>query len=292
MKRLNLGCGSRYQEDWTNIDFVSSGTTVIAHDLRNRLPFGDNSFDVVYHSHVLEHFSPKDARKFLLECCRVLNPGGVLRVAVPDLEQIVREYTRWLDLARKGALDAAVNYDWMMLELYDQTVRNRAGGQMAEYLLSGAVPNEDYVVSRIGTEGRRLIDIGKTKQANGTTGSHIREKLPLLRKIRNFMSPRRRLIKFIAGSRSYEDLSRETKIGKFRESGEIHQWMYDEFSLGRLLESVNFCGVCRRESDQSYLSNWASENLDTNADGGIYKPDSLFMEWRKPDPMTSQSNAL
>ena len=85
---LNLGCGGRFHPEWTNIDFYSSGGAVIAHDLNLGIPFPDSSFDVVYHSHVLEHFPKAKARRFIAECVRVLKPGGILRVVVPDLEDL------------------------------------------------------------------------------------------------------------------------------------------------------------------------------------------------------------
>lgn len=72
MKYLNLGCGDRFHPSWTNINFTSTGAGVIAHDLKQGIPYPDNYFDVVYHSHVLEHF-PKDAAEtFIRECDRVL----------------------------------------------------------------------------------------------------------------------------------------------------------------------------------------------------------------------------
>ena len=55
MKRLNLGCGRRYNPDWTNVDFSSTGEGVIAHNLNQNIPFPDESFDIVYHSNILEH---------------------------------------------------------------------------------------------------------------------------------------------------------------------------------------------------------------------------------------------
>lgn len=76
MKRLNLGCGSRFHPAWTNIDFASADS-VLSQDLRKGTPFADEEFGVLYHSHVLEHFNRPDARAFLRECWRVLNRGGV-----------------------------------------------------------------------------------------------------------------------------------------------------------------------------------------------------------------------
>ena len=78
MKYLNLGCGSSFltMSEWTNLDFTSSGESVIAHNLLNGIPYSDNYFDLVYHSHVLEHFSKDDGEAFIAECFRVLKPGG------------------------------------------------------------------------------------------------------------------------------------------------------------------------------------------------------------------------
>lgn len=92
MKLLNLGCGSRFHPAWVNIDTAPAEPSVVAHDLREGIPFPDAEFDAVYHSHVLEHFPKRSAGPFLAECLRVLRPGGILRVAVPDLERIARGY--------------------------------------------------------------------------------------------------------------------------------------------------------------------------------------------------------
>ena len=42
MELLNLGCGTRFHPSWTNVDFVSTGNNVIAHNLLNGIPFEDN----------------------------------------------------------------------------------------------------------------------------------------------------------------------------------------------------------------------------------------------------------
>src|SRR5271163_2177762 len=92
VKCLNLGCGSRFHPDWVNLDLYPSSPTVQQWDLQKEFPFPDGSFDVVYHSHVLEHFSRRDGLRFLERCCKVLRPEGILRVVVPDLERIVKLY--------------------------------------------------------------------------------------------------------------------------------------------------------------------------------------------------------
>jgi predicted SAM-dependent methyltransferase len=268
VRYLNLGCDSRYHTDWVNIDMVSTGPGVIAHNLQKGVPFPDNSFDVVYHSHVLEHFSKADAVAFLCECYRVLTPGGVIRVAVPDLGEIVDHYIKWRDLALQGDDMAAVNYDWIMLEMYDQFARNHGGGEMGQYILQDRIPNETFVRERAGF----YFDVLRTKH-----------ELPVysFRSImKKFISPvtlrrfRAKMISLIPGERSRQ-------IGKFRLSGEIHQWMYDRFSLARLLRQRGFIDPIVCSASQSQIPGWTNFHLDTEPDGSIYRAATLFMEARK-----------
>jgi SAM-dependent methyltransferase len=60
--------------------------TFVHHDVRFGLPFPDGSVRHIFTSHFLEHLFRSDATTLLQECRRVLEPGGVLRVCVPDLE--------------------------------------------------------------------------------------------------------------------------------------------------------------------------------------------------------------
>jgi len=61
-------------------------------DVTRRLRYADASFEAIYSSHVLEHLTPGEADHALREFHRVLGPGGVLRIAVPDLDQVIASY--------------------------------------------------------------------------------------------------------------------------------------------------------------------------------------------------------
>lgn len=61
-------------------------------DVTKRFPYRDGEFEAVYSSHVLEHIPPADAARCMREVYRVLAPGGVARIAVPDLDLRIRSY--------------------------------------------------------------------------------------------------------------------------------------------------------------------------------------------------------
>lgn len=61
-------------------------------DVGRRFRFPDDTFEAVYASHLLEHLEPEVAERCLQEIRRVLRPGGVLRLAVPDLDEVVAGY--------------------------------------------------------------------------------------------------------------------------------------------------------------------------------------------------------
>ena len=91
--KLCLGSGRAPIEGWTNIDLDAPVPFVDARlDLRYPLPIRTGQIELIYSEHVLEHFDYGVAARLLAECRRVLRPGGRLRVAVPDLDRLIRHY--------------------------------------------------------------------------------------------------------------------------------------------------------------------------------------------------------
>jgi SAM-dependent methyltransferase len=275
---LNLGCGSRYHPDWINIDIVPHGPEVIQHDLSRGIPLPDASCDVVYHAAVLEHMRRSDAAAFLAECYRVLKPGGIMRVGVPDLEKICQLYLSRLAAALNGDEAAAHDYDWIMLELYDQTVREKSGGGMLDYLRQNPLPNETFVYERIGEEGRQLV---KTLRQQDSLSRCLFS--TLLHRLRRGLrtlpgAAKRRMLWWLLGAEGM----RAFDIGRFRLSGEVHQWMYDRYSLAQLLIAAGFQDPRLQDASTSRIPDWTSFHLDTLPDGQVIKPDLFFMEAIKP----------
>ncbi len=108
--KLNIGCGISGIEGWVNID--NSPTILLSRlplgrqifrtphwprdvrraDVRKRIPFPDSSVSCIYSSHVFPAFTYEESLAVARECFRVLRPGGVLRIVVPDLGILVRDY--------------------------------------------------------------------------------------------------------------------------------------------------------------------------------------------------------
>jgi predicted SAM-dependent methyltransferase len=91
---LNLGSGPRGLDDahWVNVDGFPDRNVHFLIDISRALPFPDGSFDGIFCEHVLEHFSLDDGLRISREIKRILRPGGIFRVIVPDAEYVVRMY--------------------------------------------------------------------------------------------------------------------------------------------------------------------------------------------------------
>ena len=92
MIKLHLGCGDKTLPKWDNLDIVKKHPDVIQHDLKNALPYQDNSVSFIFNEHFIEHLEDQDGTNFLEECFRVLKIDGILRISCPDLDYIVHSY--------------------------------------------------------------------------------------------------------------------------------------------------------------------------------------------------------
>lgn len=109
MLKLNLGCGDVHLDGWVNID-LDSDKADIRHDLAKPLPYDDNTVDFIYSEHFIEHLTLKQGLALLRECRRVLKPGGVVRVATPNLSYLLFRYFffwKWQSWFKK------YGYEWI-----------------------------------------------------------------------------------------------------------------------------------------------------------------------------------
>jgi predicted SAM-dependent methyltransferase len=89
--KLNIGCGANVAPGWINID-LEGPAEVFRWDCRRGIPFDDESVESIFAEHVFEHLDPVTGAKFLSECKRCLQSGGVVRIVVPDAGRYLRLY--------------------------------------------------------------------------------------------------------------------------------------------------------------------------------------------------------
>jgi predicted SAM-dependent methyltransferase len=139
--KLNLGCGEVFFKGWVNVDYDCAHKANLIWDLTQPLPLPNGSCSLIYSEHVMEHFTVEDGLKIFRECHRLLEPGGTLRVAMPDLARCVEAYVgdswrpdfqRWEELrsvkTRCEALNVALRR-WGHLWLYDREELHRRLGE-------------------------------------------------------------------------------------------------------------------------------------------------------------------
>ncbi|MDH3639601.1 MAG: methyltransferase domain-containing protein [Gammaproteobacteria bacterium] len=142
---VHIGCGLKAPSTWINFDASPrvqiSGLPLIGIPFRRfRSPFPDNvrygditkgldipdnSCRAIYASHVIEHLSLTDARKALKNIYNLLQPEGLFRFVVPDLERLARDY-----LSRQ---DATACYDFMTHTMLGWETKPKT---LAQYLMN------------------------------------------------------------------------------------------------------------------------------------------------------------
>lgn len=93
-RRLQLGTGSNVYPGWLNTDVTDfkRKNEILYLDARKPFPLPTASFDLVFSEHMIEHLTYAEGQRCLSECHRVLRPGGLIRVATPSLDRLIRLY--------------------------------------------------------------------------------------------------------------------------------------------------------------------------------------------------------
>ncbi len=136
--KLHLGCGKRYIPGFIHVDAQTAPHVDIVGPVE-QLPMGDNTVSLIYASHVLEHFGRFEFKSVLQEWFRVLEPGGILRLAVPDF-----------------AACAAIYYESGLVDGLTGLVGLIIGGQRNNHDFHKMIFDEEFL-------RRELLDIGFKK---------------------------------------------------------------------------------------------------------------------------------
>jgi SAM-dependent methyltransferase len=99
--KINFGCGDNRLAGWTNLDAEV--------DISEPLPFPDDHAEFIFSEHCVEHINYYLALQFFWECRRVLMPGGIIRICVPSIENIMkRSDASYLHFARRWSTGGGV----------------------------------------------------------------------------------------------------------------------------------------------------------------------------------------
>ena len=136
------------------------------------------------------------------------------------------------------------------------------------------------MLERIGEEGRGLLRSLRGRAKENPEYHHQINLHRLIQEVSYYFTKFR--IRVLAPLLIGSQGSQAVKIGYFRLSGEVHQWMYDSYSLGKLIQSAGFIYPVEKTAFDSLIPEWNLFHLDALPDGTVRKPDSFYMEALKP----------
>ncbi len=102
--KLHLGCGKKYIPGFVHIDWDNYSHIDFVHPIDTLPMVKNNTASLIYCCHAFEYFDREENKKVLKEWKRVLMPGGVLRLAVPDFQNMVKVYLKYKNLDHRGIL--------------------------------------------------------------------------------------------------------------------------------------------------------------------------------------------
>lgn len=264
---VNIACGDTFVDEWINLDYNPASSKVRKADLLQQLPFEDNTVDVIYSSHFLEHVPPDMVRNILADCLRILKQGAYIRLVLPDLEEICREYLT----QRSGGNHKKA--DFVILELIDQCVRVETGGNLGIFyssLLRQLQSNSmvEYVEERTG---QKITDNIITRRSLFDKFKVLLENpIKLICKIENMYC------KFIVSL--LPEAFKKQNVNNTA-VGERHMWIYDFHSISQILKETGFIKVSKKSFNETDIVNFPLSSLDMNNEGKPRKGnESMYIE--------------
>jgi predicted SAM-dependent methyltransferase len=277
--KINLGCGAVFVDDgeWVNLDFAPVSPAVQQANLLERLPFADNTAVVVYSSHFLEHIPRAAVTCVLTQLFRVLKPGGRVRLVLPDLENLCSEY-----LAHRSN-DENDKANFIVLEMIDQCVRSRSGGELGRFYqqvkLAGEAKSVDMVAFVRDRTGEDLSAAADRTQ--GVSGGAMRRRIgAVLLRLWIWL-----VLQLLPATFRAQNVSQA-------QVGERHHWLWDFHQLRSALQEAGFVDICRQDAANSTIGDFPFYPLDLDAQGRSRKgAESMYVEARKPSGYHENSDS-
>jgi SAM-dependent methyltransferase len=273
--KINLACGSVFvsDEDWVNLDYSPSSLAVQRANLLSRLPLPDDGAMLVYSSHFVEHIPRDQVLSFLVECRRVLAPGGVVRLVLPDLGNLCRAYLGYRDQGEHAKAD------FVVLEMIDQCVRSESGGWLGRFYrtLQSSSESESVMIEFVRERtGEQVLDVSSTNSARNQLGWQTMTLLS--RWVRG--KAERAWVRFVL---FFLPKAFRTQNVSLAVVGERHHWLWDFGQLRAELQHAGFEAVERCSASVSGFDGFPFHPLDLDTKGGARKgAESMYIEARKP----------
>jgi SAM-dependent methyltransferase len=107
--KLHFGCGSTRMEGFQNVDIIHTPATDHIVDLRRRLPYKNNSIELIFSEHVFEHIELNDLEFLFSECYRILRKDGQLSFSIPEFQKLTGSllFNKNPDIAKQYKRDLA-----------------------------------------------------------------------------------------------------------------------------------------------------------------------------------------
>lgn len=252
--------GERIRRDWTVVRYDPGSWRRTAPDRRvdvtRPLPFAAGRFQAIYACRIVQHLTRDEGRALFDDLARLLRGGGVLRVSVPDVEEIARSYLAAIDACRQHLTpERDQRRRELALQLTDQMMRDVSGGQLAAEIRSGRLGAE-RLRERFGDCLDGLLPAaGRTPRRGGRLNA-------LKRGVRQ-------AVRLALGQVRFQDVlaRRETDL-----------WIYDRVMITRLAEEAGFRQVEFPPSDRSRIAGWQDWGPDRSVRGDYCYEPSLFAE--------------
>jgi predicted SAM-dependent methyltransferase len=264
MRFLNLACGDIFVTStlWENCDFAPKSKDVNQVNLLGGLPYADNTFELAYCSHYIEHIPKNEVLNFLQECNRVLKPNGLIRLVLPNFENIAREYIKNID---QGNL---LYSEFNIVEMIDQCTRSESGGELMKWYRKTLVDStlHSYIKSRTGY----VINPNKNKPEFFWIKFKNLNLMKLKFKIQLIFS--KLMISILP---EWFQLHHVSKTA----TGEKHLWVYDFHSISNILKQAGFSSIVEKDSHNSSNSIFPVFPLDINSNNESRKgTGSMYIE--------------
>jgi len=152
IRRLHWGCGSITPYGWVNSDVMMHPGVDAPADIRSGLPFADNEFDYIASMHALPELAYPEQDHALRELRRILRPGGVLRLGLPDMDKAIRAY-----------LSKDVDY-FLVPDEHISSIGGKMIVQLTWYGLCRCMFTEDFTIELLSRNGFSRIDSCRYRQ--------------------------------------------------------------------------------------------------------------------------------